>query len=228
MIIFWLPRESITKQKRAGSTKSWHFFFQVSFDTFHSSDNEVCICTALKCPWVVLGFKVPGHQTQQAHQQRLLQSGIWQRQNGSNVSVGAASRYCGNLPLFVFVFYCRYCSVCLPIYKCSDYCNISSDRTGSGRFAAKYFSFLFDCSTQNRFPSENVAIRFKEMFFTEATALFVLRKYFHHEAKLTFPHICLPENSVRWNKFTLCYGTFSAKPRNNSFAWNSTRLQHAW
>ena len=60
------------------------------------------------------------------------------------------------------------------------------------------FLFFFDCSTQNRFPSENVAIRFKEMFFTEATALFVLRKYFHHEAKLlTSPHICLPENSVR-------------------------------
>ena len=75
--------------------------------------------------------------------------------------------------------------------------NLQVHRTGSGRFAAKYFSFLFDCSTQNRFPSENVAIRFKEMFFTEATALFVLRKYFHHEAKLTFPHICLPENSVR-------------------------------
>ena len=107
--------------------------------------------------------------------------------------MGAASRYCGNLPLFVFVFYCRYCSVCLPIYNL-----LSSDRTVSGRFAAKYFSFLFDCSTQNRFPSENVAIRFKEMFFTEATALFVLRKYFHHEAKLlTSPHICLPENSVR-------------------------------
>ena len=26
-----------------------------------------------------------------------------------------------------------------------DYCNVSSDRTVSGRFAPKYFSFLFDC-----------------------------------------------------------------------------------
>ena len=66
------------KQKAAGSTESSHFFSRcsVSVDTFHSSDNEVCVCATLKCPWVVLGFKVPGHQTQQPHQQRLLRSGI--------------------------------------------------------------------------------------------------------------------------------------------------------
>ena len=124
------------------------FWISFSFDTFtctfRSSDNEVCICTALKCPWVVLGFKVPGHQTRQAHQQRLLQSGIWQRKNGSYVSesLGAASWYCGNRPLFAFLLYCGYCSVCLPVYQCSDYCNFSSDRTVSGRFAAKFFSFV--------------------------------------------------------------------------------------
>ena len=56
--------------------RSWHFYFQFSFDAFHSSDNEVCLCTAFKCPWIVLVVKVPGHQTQQPHQQRLLQSGI--------------------------------------------------------------------------------------------------------------------------------------------------------
>ena len=83
------------KQKAAGSTESSHFFSRCSFSfhTFHSSDNEVCVCATLKCPWVVLGFKVPGHQTQQPHQQRLLQSGIRQRKNGSYVSeiLGAAS-----------------------------------------------------------------------------------------------------------------------------------------
>ena len=143
------------KQKAAGSTESSHFFSScsLSFDTFHSSDNEVCVCATLKCPWVVLGFKVPGHQTQQPHQQRLLRSGIWQRQNGSNVSesLGAASRCCGNRPLFAFVLYCGYCSVCLPVYQCSDYCNFSSDQTLSGRFAALqsfFLSFLFNCTTK--------------------------------------------------------------------------------
>ena len=173
------------KQKAAGSMESSHFFSScsLSFDTFHSSDNEVCVCATLKCPWVVLGFKVPGHQTQQPHQQRLLRSGIWQRQNGSNVSesLGAASRCCGNRPLFAFVLYCGYCSVCLPVYQCSDYCNFSSDQTVSGRFAAKFFAFVsvwLHHTAHEMNALQKTLSRFKEIFFIEATVLFVLRKSF--------------------------------------------------
>ena len=184
----WLSRELTTTESRRFHGKLTFPFFWISFSfdtftcTFRSSDNEVCICTALKCPWVVLGFKVPGHQTRQAHQQRLLQSGIWQRKNGSYVSesLGAASWYCGNRPLFAFLLYCGYCycSVCLPVYQCSDYCNFSSDRTVSGRFAAKFFSFVSVWLHHEMNALQKTLSRFKEIFFIEATVLFVLRKSF--------------------------------------------------
>ena len=54
---------------------------------------------------------------------------------------------------------------------------------------------------------QKTSSRFKEIFFFETTAPFFLRKSFHHEAKLTSPHICLREYSVRWNKTTLYCST---------------------
>ena len=156
------------KQKAAGSTESSHFFSScsLSFDTFHSSDNEVCVCATLKCPWVVLGFKVPGHQTQQPHQQRLLRSGIWQRQNGSNVSesLGAASWYCGNCRLFAFVLYYGYCSVCLPItsvvitviFQAIERCVVVS-------LQSFFLSFLFDC-TPKWIPFRKLSVASRKYF----------------------------------------------------------------
>ena len=58
--------------------------------------------------------------------------------------------------------------------------------------------FRFVLTAPHKIDSlQKTLIRFKEMFLIEATALFVLRKSFHHEAKLRSPHICLRENSVR-------------------------------
>ena len=159
-----------TKSRRFHGAHISFFWFPFSFDTFtctfRSSDYEVCICTALKCPWIVLGFKVPGRQTQQPHQQRLLQSGIWQRQNGSYVSesLGAASWYCGNCRLFAFVLYYGYCSVCLPItsvvitviFQAIERCVVVS-------LQSFFLSFLFDC-TPKWIPFRKLSVASRKYF----------------------------------------------------------------
>ena len=194
------------------------FWFPFSFDTFtctfRSSDYEVCICTALKCPWVVLGFKVPGRQTQQPHQQRLLQSGIWQRQNGSYVSesLGAASWYCGNCRLFAFVLYYGYCSVCLPItsvvitviFQAIERCVVVS-------LQSFFLSFLFDC-TPKWIPFRKLSVASRKYFSFRplrcSSSVNLFCSVWSQVNNLT--HLFA---RVRWNKSTLYCSAISAKPQ---------------